>query len=87
MFIVQRSTSLVFVIDREFHEVSLDEIVDFSIHHAINITRLIVGTVVFHTAIIKHVRANLTTPLDFLLASLNLCLCFQALLHGTVVEL
>ena len=43
----------------KFHQISFDEIVDFTIHHTVYIRCLIVGAVIFHTAIIKHITADL----------------------------
>lgn len=43
----------------KFHKVCLYEIVDFTIHHTVDIGSLEVGAVVFYAAVIKHVAADL----------------------------
>ena len=78
---------LLFIHYWELHEISLDKTVYFAIHHAIHIRGLVVGAMVFDALIIKDIGAYLAAPLYLLLASLYLCLGFQPLLHGTVVEL
>ena len=42
---------------------------------------------ILHTLVVEHVAAYLAAPFYLLLTSLDLCLCLQALLHRTVVEL
>ena len=42
---------------------------------------------ILHATVIEDIRTDLTAPLYLLLASLDLSLGLQALLHGTVVEL
>ena len=57
------------------------------VHHGIDIGRLVVRAMVLHAAVVKNIRANLRTPLDFLLASLDFRLRLKPFLHRTVVEL
>ena len=75
------------IVNRKLHEVGLDKLVDLAVHHAIHIGGLIVGAVVLDTAVVEHIAAYLATPLDLLLSCLNLGLCLQTFLHGSVVEL
>ncbi len=49
-----------------------DKTIYFAIHHAVHIRGLIVGTVVFHTTVIKYVASDLRTPFDFLLTGFHL---------------
>ena len=42
---------------------------------------------VFYTAVIEHITTDLASPLYLFLASLNLGLRLESLLHRTVVEL
>ncbi len=53
----------------KFHQVCLDEIVEFSVHNASHIGCLPVGAVVLHTAVVEYVAADLRSPLDFLFAA------------------
>ena len=39
----------------QFHEVCLDESVKLTVHHSVNVRRLIVGAVILHTAVVKNV--------------------------------
>ena len=70
----------------EFHQVSLDEIIDFTIHHTVDIGCLVIGTMVFHTAVVKDVAADLGTPLDLLLPGFHLCLLFHTMLQFLIVQ-
>ena len=47
----------------------------------------IVSAMIFHTAVVKDITSNLTSPLYLFLPSLNLRLSLQTLLHSTVVQL
>ena len=71
----------------ELHQVGLDESVDFSVHHTIYIRGLIARAVVFHTAVVKDITSDLTSPLYLFLSCFDLGLSLHALLHGTVIEL
>ena len=71
----------------EFHQISLDKLIYLTIHHAIHVGGLVIGTMVFHPSIIEDVASYLTSPFYFLLASLYLSLCFQSLFHGSIIEL
>lgn len=44
---------------RELHQISLDEAFQFTIHHAVYIRRLVVGTVILYTTIIEDITPNL----------------------------
>ena len=57
----------------KLHQVSFDKAVYLSIHHAIHITGLEVGTVVLHAAVVEDVATNLATPFDFLLTGFHSC--------------
>ena len=78
---------LLFFINRKLHKISLDETIYLTIHNAIDISGLVIGTVVFHPSVVKHVTTYLTTPLYLFLSSLNLRLCLKTFLHSTIVEL
>lgn len=69
MFIVQ---FLIFICDREFHEVCLDEIVYFAVHDTIYIRCLVVGAMVLDAAVVEDIRANLAAPFYLFLTSFNL---------------
>ena len=60
------------IVNGEFHEVGFDEIVDFTVHDGINIGGLVVRAVVLYPTVIKDIGTDLTAPLDFLLARLDL---------------
>jgi len=66
---------LFFIIDGEFHQVCLDELVYLAVHDPVNVRGLVVGTVVFDAAVVEDVGVDLRTPLYLLLASLYLGLC------------
>ncbi len=66
---------------------TISKIIYLAVHHAIDIGCLIVGAMVFDTAVIEDITSYLTSPLYLLLACLNLRLGLEALLHGAVVEL
>lgn len=74
-----------FIVYRKLHEISLDEAVYLAVHHSVNVSCLIVCAVVFHTPVVKHVTADLASPLYLLLSSLNLRLRLESLLHRAVV--
>ena len=57
---------LLFFINWELHKISLDETIYLTIHNAIDISGLVIGTVVFHPSVVKHVTTYLTTPLYLL---------------------
>ena len=82
-----RNHSTFHILHSKLHKIGLDEIVDFTVHDTIDVRGLVVGTVVLDTTVVEDVGAYLTAPLDLLLASLDLGLSLEALLHGTVVEL
>ena len=65
----------------KLHKVSLDKAIDFAVHHAVHIARLKARAVILHAAVVKHVAAYLATPLNLLLAGLNLSLFRLALLQ------
>ncbi len=70
----------------EFHEIRLYELIYLTIHHTVHIGCLIVGAMIFHTAVIKDVTAYLATPFDFLFACLNFCLLLHAVLQLLVIK-
>ena len=43
----------------ELHEISLDESVDFSVHHTAHIAGLVACAMVFHATVIKDIGADL----------------------------
>ena len=70
-----------------FHEVRLDESVDFAVHHAVHVARLESRAMVFHAAVVKHVASDLASPFNLFLSRFNLGLCRFSFLEGAVVEL
>jgi len=70
----------------KFHQVCLDEIVEFSVHNASHIGCLPVGAVVLHTAVVEYVAADLRSPLDFLFAGFDFCLLSHAVFKFLGVE-
>ena len=87
LFAITIIALLLFVVHGELHEIRLYESVDLAVHHSVHIRGLVVGAVVFHTTVIKDITSYLASPLYLLLSCLNLRLCLETLLHGTVVEL
>lgn len=60
---------------REFHQVSLDKAIDFTIHHATHIACLESCAVVFDASVVKHIASDLASPFNFLFARLDFSLC------------
>ena len=56
----------------ELHKVGFDKAIDVAVHHSIDIGGLIVGAMVFDTAVVEDIGANLTTPLYLLFARFDL---------------
>lgn len=62
----------------KFHEVRLDESVDFAVHHAVHVARLESRAMVFHAAVVKHVASDLASPFNFFFpASILACAAFR----------
>ena len=78
---------LFLVLSCEFHQVGLDELIDISVHDGSDIRGLVARAVVFHAAVIEDVAADLGTPFDFLLPSLDLGLSLATALKLLVIEL
>ena len=76
---IPKSKASVFVIHGKFHQISLDETVNLTVHHTVHIRCLPVGTVVFHTTVVKNVAAYLAAPLYLLLAGFYLGLRLETL--------
>jgi hypothetical protein len=53
--LVKNSSPLI----RKFHQISFYECINVPIHHCLDIRSLKVGTMVFHSAVIKNVATNL----------------------------
>ena len=71
----------------KFHQVRLEEFVDIAVHNALNVGGLVVGSVVFHAAVVEDVGTDLTAPFDLQLARLDFILFLHAVTHLAVVEL
>ena len=76
-----------FLLPSKFHQICLQKSINISIHNALDIRGLVVGAVVFHTAVVEYVAANLAAPFDFQLARLDFVLLFHTVTHLAVVEL
>ena len=60
MYVFLRLNFFLFVFRTgEFHQVSLDESVNLTVHHTVYIGGLEVGTMILHTAVIEHVATDL----------------------------
>jgi len=70
----------------KLHEVGFDESIEVAVHDSVDIRSLIVGAVVLHASVVKHVAAYLRTPFDFHLAGLDLGLLLKTVLQLLVVE-
>ena len=51
-------TSLLALLGK-LHKIGFDETVNFAIHHSTYVGCLEIGAVVFHTAVVEDIRANL----------------------------
>ena len=78
---------LFFLLPGELHQVSLDELINISVHDGSDIRGLVACTVVLHAAVIEDVATYLGTPFDFLLPGLDLSLSLAAALKFLVIEL
>ena len=52
----------------KFHQKGFDKTINLSIHYTVYVRRLKVCSMIFNTSVIKHITANLASPLNFLLA-------------------
>ena len=71
----------------KFHQISLQEGIDVAVHDALYVGGLIIGAVVFHTAVVEDVATDLAAPFNLHLARLNLVLLLHTVTHLAVVEL
>ncbi len=72
---------------RKFHEIGFDKPIQIAVHHCANIAGLVIGTVVFYAAGVRHVTAYLRSPLNFLFGSLHLGDLCTAFFQCEFVEL
>ena len=57
---------------RKLHQICFDKRIDIAVHYTVHVRSLVIGTVIFHAAVVEHVATDLRTPFDFLFAGFNL---------------
>lgn len=70
----------------KLHEVCLDEGIEVAVHHTAYVRCLMVGAVVFNSAVVKHIASYLRSPFDLHLSGFDLGLFLEAELEFLVVE-
>ena len=71
----------------KFHQKGFDKTINLSIHYTVYVRRLKVCSMIFNTSVIKHITANLASPLNFLLACLYFSLLGLALFQSPVFSI
>src|SRR5699024_5209429 len=70
-----------------FHQVGLDEGIQVAVHHRLDSRGLHARAMVFHTPVVEDIGADLRSPLDLLLRSLERLLRGHAFIQFPLVEL
>ena len=68
------------------HQIGFDEISDIAIHDSLYIGGLVSGAMVFYTAVVKDVTADLLSPFDFFLFAFEFVLELAPFIQFELVE-